>query len=562
MAYYGGNQPPVYPPQSPVYPPQNYQQGGGYPPPSQQWYPPQQQQQPGYPSQPPPFPHLHSPTKQPSSPPFDPGPTAPGYGAAFAGGASDTRLNDGHSRGGFHPEKFNSKPKYNDVWAAVLFVVHLVAFAYVSYLGLGALKNGSTRQNGAALFADTAVIVVLLFSAVIGFVLSAAYFLLIERHAAVMIKATFIVSITINFVFALLLIATGALIGGIVSLAFAGLYLMCWFWWRSRIPFATIILETVTSVSKKYKGMFGVAILGLVLEIAYSVYFGFTLAGIILYTEDPPSTCRIVQTNKGTREECPSNTKRVALMLFALFSYYWVSQVIKSVVHVTNSGVFAAYYFLEGSPQGVPSSPALGSLKRATTTSFGSVCFGSLIIAVLRTAKAIVRGIASDTDNSCAVFCAMCLVCLLDWIESLVQYFNHYAYTQVAIYGKDFRTAAKDTWTMIKDRGIEAIINDNLIDNVLTIGSLLVGALTALLVYAYIAFAGPPFSANSDTILLVELAAFLFGFTMMNLVGEIITSGTATTFVALAEDPEALARTKPQLYEKIRQTYPEVAVGI
>ncbi|KAG5461042.1 MAG: choline transporter-like protein [Olpidium bornovanus] len=115
---------------------------------------------------------------------------------------------------------------------------------------------------------------------------------------------------------------------------------------------------------------------------------------------------------------------------------------------------------------------------------------------------------------------------------------------------------------MIKDRGIEAIINDNLIDNVLTIGSLLVGALTALLVYAYIAFAGPPFSANSHTILLVEMAAFLFGFTMMNLVGEIITSGTATTFVALAEDPEALARTKPQLYEKIRQTYPEVAVGI
>ncbi|KAG5462330.1 MAG: plasma-membrane choline transporter-domain-containing protein [Olpidium bornovanus] len=301
MAYYGGNQPPVYPPQSPVYPPQNYQQGGGYPPPSQQWYPPQQQQQPGYPSQPPPFPHLHSPTKQPSSPPFDPGPPAPGYGAAFAGGASDTRLN------------FNPKPKYNDVWAAVLFVVHLVAFAYVSYLGLGALKNGSTRQNGAALFADTAVIVVLLFSAIIGFVLSAAYFLLIER-----------------------------------------------------IPFATIILETVTSVSKKYKGMFGVAILGLVLEIAYSVYFGFT--------------------------------------------------VIKSVVHVTNSGVFAAYYFLEGSPQGMPSSPALGSLKRATTTSFGSICLGSLIIAVLRTAKAIVRGIASDTDNGCAVFCAMCLVCLLDWI--------------------------------------------------------------------------------------------------------------------------------------------------
>jgi Plasma-membrane choline transporter len=32
------------------------------------------------------------------------------------------------------------------------------------------------------------------------------------------------------------------------------------------------------------------------------------------------------------------------------------------------------------------------------------------------------------------IFC--CLQCLAGFIEGLVQYFNHYAYTEIALYGK------------------------------------------------------------------------------------------------------------------------------
>jgi hypothetical protein len=55
-------------------------------------------------------------------------------------------------------------------------------------------------------------------------------------------------------------------------------------------------------------------------------------------------------------------------------------------------------------------------------------------------------------------------------MEALLEYFNHYAFTQVAIYGKDFCTAAKDTWNLVKQRGMDAVINDNLIGNVLSSG--------------------------------------------------------------------------------------------
>lgn len=45
----------------------------------------------------------------------------------------------------------------------------------------------------------------------------------------------------------------------------------------------------------------------------------------------------------------------------------------------------------------------------------------------------------------------------------------------MAIYGKDFCTAGKDTWRLIKSRGIDAIINDSLIGNVLGFGMLFTG---------------------------------------------------------------------------------------
>src|SRR5436305_6702037 len=89
------------------------------------------------------------------------------------------------------------------------------------------------------------------------------------------------------------------------------------------------------------------------------------------------------------------------VLAYLVFSFYWTSQVIKTIVHVTDSGVFAAFYFLEGTPQGTGSAPTLNSLKRACTTSFGSVCYGSLIIAIINTTKFILRTIANSDGGAC-----------------------------------------------------------------------------------------------------------------------------------------------------------------
>lgn len=115
---------------------------------------------------------------------------------------------------------------------------------------------------------------------------------------------------------------------------------------------------------------------------------------------------------------------------------------------------------------------------------------------------------------------------------------------------------------MIKDRGIEAIINDNLIGNVLGMGAIMIGALTTLICYAYIAIVNPSLASDSVSLAILLIIAFLIGLVLMSLVGSVIESGTATTFVALAEDPQVLARNQPELFAKIQQTWPEIVQGV
>jgi len=132
----------------------------------------------------------------------------------------------------------------------------------------------------------------------------------------------------------------------------------------------------------------------------------------------------------------------------------------------------------------------------------------------------------------------------------------------VAIYGKAFIPAARDTWKILKDRGVIQLINDNLIGNVWAMGAIMTGVLSSLAGYLYLRFSNTTVNNSGDLTYVLVTMAFVLGLQMLFTVGTVIESGVATTFVALAEDPAALARTKPELFERIRATYPAVVQGV
>jgi len=297
-----------------------------------------------------------------------------------------------------------------------------------------------------------------------------------------------------------------------------------YFWWRARIPFATAILQTVSQRMEDFPATTYTAYLFLLLQVIWVIFWVWTAS---------------LSQNFAT-----NSTMAYIFCVFLILSFYWTSQVLKNIVHVTASGTFATWYFLHGTI-GIPSNPTLKSFKRATTTSFGSICLGSLMVAILKTLRALVRGLRTE-KNEILVCVADCIIGILD---NLLRYFNMYAFTQVAIYGKSYCQAARDTWNLIQSHGVEAIINDNLISGVLAMGAFL-GGIVCAIISGIIAI-----ETISQYWITCAVLGFVIGFATTMTAMEVVESGVATIFVCFAMDPLALKRNDPYLYNKFQDTY-------
>lgn len=89
------------------------------------------------------------------------------------------------------PTKFNPKPKYNDLWAAILFVIQLAGFIVLSYFAISnALKTGSGPggTKGVGSLFSTGGLITLCISVGVGAIFSVVYFFLTVAFPTFLIK--------------------------------------------------------------------------------------------------------------------------------------------------------------------------------------------------------------------------------------------------------------------------------------------------------------------------------------------------------------------------------------
>jgi hypothetical protein len=115
---------------------------------------------------------------------------------------------------------------------------------------------------------------------------------------------------------------------------------------------------------------------------------------------------------------------------------------------------------------------------------------------------------------------------------------------------------------MIKNCGIDALVNECLIGPVLTMGATFIAYACALLAYLYLIFTSPAYNSSGTYILVVVAFAFLIGLQICNIFITPIASGIDTIFVASAWDPEVLIRDHPDLYGRMVAAYPHVQQSI
>ncbi|KAK7221251.1 hypothetical protein V2G26_009254 [Clonostachys chloroleuca] len=490
---------------------------------------------------------------QPSGPPppTNYAPQGNGYGDGY-GGRIDEKPQ--------FEETFKiEKPKYNDVWAGILLILVFGGFVAVSAIALlGYTKtrniNGGGINDGRNTFAlDTSTMILFGCVLAVAVVFSYAYVWLARIFPKQFIWVTGI----LNIVFA---VGTAAFYfwrrywsAAIVFTIFALFLMFAFYTWISRIPFSALMLKTSITVSKKYGHVYLVSFIGGLIAAAFGAWYSVTLVAVYTRWEPSPSC--------NTAGGGCSKGKVIGLIVFITFAMYWISEWLKNTIHVTISGVYGAWYF---SPHNFPRGATRGAAKRALTYSFGSISFGSLIVAIiqfLRQLCSVARSEAAQEGGiggmiGYVVFCILgCLISVLEWAA---EFLNRYAFSHIALYGKAYIPAAKDTWHMIKDRGIDALVNECLIGPVLSFGGIFIGYACALLAYLFLYIQKPSYNTTGAYTPVVVAFAFLIGFQICNVFTTPLSSGIDTIFVAMGWDPQVLAREHPELYEEMARVYPKV----
>jgi len=240
-------------------------------------------------------------------------------------------------------------------------------------------------------------------------------------------------------------------------------------------------------------------------------------------------------------------------MFYFFLTYFWGIAVFANTLHTTACGAFADWFI--GGDRGVCS-----SLSRACTTSFGSICYGSFIIAVVQALKQLVREDGNENgreENALMCFLRCVAICILSCLEDVIQFTNRYAFVHVALRGDDYCKAASDTWQLFCATGFDMIINDDLTSIALVISALGGGVLGGFVTYF---LAAAVLSIDSTTSIALGFTGGVVTFGCMMLVMSLVSSIVATIYVTYCEMPDQVYNTSPTHFATLvaawEQAYP------
>jgi len=456
---------------------------------------------------------------------------------ATSGGVYHTQEGANFSNYG-QPQQHQQQPnQFRDVIWAVAFVLHLGAMLFVISANIA---NGDGGGDAAGSYTGIYTLVGIAVVASIG--ISSAAIVLMMRYPEAMVKAGLVFSAILVGAMSLMFVLSGSLFAALMGLFFFGIT-VCYLtrvW--SRIPFAAVNLKTALSAVKSNLGLSVIAYFIMVLAFAWS---GFWLAGMA---------------------DSLSNSSG-GIVFLLLVSYYWTYQVFRNTVHVTTAGTVGTWWFVPGEANGCWSTALRDSFCRASTYSFGSICLGSLLVAVVQALRMMARQ-ARQNEDAQLLYCL--IECILACIEDIVEYFNKWAYVYVGLYGFGYIEAGRNVIQLFQQKGWTVLITDDLNDRVLLMMSFGVGALTGIIGILVAAadenlLGGFDFDGGS-TALVAFFICFVVGLVFSSILMSVVGSAVDTVIVCYAESPAEFEANHPGLSGEMRsawmQAWPELTFGV
>lgn len=298
-----------------------------------------------------------------------------------------------------------------------------------------------------------------------------------------------------------------------------------------RIPFAAANLNTALTAVKANMGLTVIAFLVMVLALGWSVFW-FMGVG-----------------------EALSSSNGGIIFLLAL-SYYWTHQVLSNTVHVTTAGTVGTWWFVPDEANSCWSPAIQDSFFRATTYSFGSICLGSFLVAIVQALRVVANQIRDNEDMQ---LLACIIDCILSCIQDIIEYFNMYAYVYVGLYGFGYIEAGRNVMQLFQHKGWTVVISDDLANRVLLMVSVCVGFLTGIIGLVLALADQTLLSSVDETGSNVATIGFfigmIVGFVFSSILLSVVASAINTVIVCFAESPAEFETNHPQLSAAMRAAW-------
>jgi len=225
---------------------------------------------------------------------------------------------------------------------------------------------------------------------------------------------------------------------------------------------------------------------------------------------------------------------------------YWGLQVIGNIALVASYGAFGDWYY-----NGKAS--ILAPLCRAFTVHFGSICFGSLVVAAIETIHDLLHAASKKGYIPSWVMC--CIDRALSGIQSTVEYVNKYGFVQVAVHDETFLSASHRAISFLKYKGLTALINDSIVYRLAQVGSLgggLLSGVVPVLVMRCIHHEDLyTVGLNGDQETTLAFSGFFLGTGVVYTLISPFPAMVDALLVCFAEHPEVLAKDHAEEYKAL-----------
>ena len=285
-----------------------------------------------------------------------------------------------------------------------------------------------------------------------------------------------------------------------------------------------------------------------------------------------------------------------------LISMFWTYNVFTGIIQAVVAGSIGHWWYEPESVNACCSNATRTPLVRALTSSFGSICCGSLLVKPIQFFKNLMaiccfannssgvlhnpkqnprdksskeeRGgrkrrpsvhqrpqAAEPTSTGCCGPCGWMRRYFLRALDSLCKIFNHWAFVNIGLYNYNFWDSGKKATAVFNTRGWAGIVSNRVVHNVLFMTSIIIGLCTGLFGLIVEEFDGYEFTSFNKPTATAFVIGSLIGMALSGVMLSVLGSATNAVLVCFAAGNVEFGRIHPQLSNEMRESWATVWTG-